>query len=173
LRGLGFEREVPVKRFLGAGAVLFLFGCTTTYSRPAGLVPVVPGSIEAFDALVASSTGAPACEAPELPWVGPGERAVALVYRNAIRQQVTVLIDEAGAPKAYLDVRTELSDDGAGDRTAIALYLNEGYAVLGNHPRVGRPSILEVPLEQAFSSERLGNPSAMLQRVLSACGGNV
>jgi hypothetical protein len=105
--------------------------------------------------------------------VGPGERAVALVYRNATRQQVTVLIDEAGAPKAYLDVRTELSEQGEGDRTAIALYIDQGYAVLGNHPRGGTPRILEVPLEQAYSSERLGNPSAMLQRVLRSCGGSV
>jgi hypothetical protein len=133
----------------------------------------VPGTIETFSALVPSSSGTPACEATEHPGIGPGERAVALVYRNSTRQQVTVLIDEAGAPKAYIDVRTELSDRGEGDRTAIALYLNQGYAVLSNHPRAGASRITEVPLEQAYSSERLGNPSAMLQRVLSTCGGSV
>ena len=86
--------------------------------------------------------------------------------------EVTVTVDEDGVTVKYLDVRGDLSiaDDQVGDRTTIGLYLTEGYAILSNRPDAGEPNIVEVPLGQALSSDRLGNPSEKLQQVLAACG---
>jgi hypothetical protein len=108
---------------------------------------------------------------PVAPPLGPGGHAVALVFPRPTEQQVTVIFDGAGTPTRYVDVRGDLSssDERVADRTTIVLYLDRDYAVLSNFPKSGEPAAFEVPLVDALSSERLGNPTAMLQRVLNAC----
>jgi hypothetical protein len=49
--------------------------------------------------------------------------------------------------------------------------LTEGYALLSNRLAGGEPLMLEVPLAEALSSDRLGDPTARLQSVLTACAG--
>lgn len=161
---------------LAAVAGLLVSGCTTAAYRPTnGFVGLTRGSVETFTALVPSSTGPGTCETPANAPIEPEGRVVAMVYGEPIQQQVTVHFDGAGVPTALIDVRGDLSDPehSTGDRTTIGLYLNEDYAVLSNRPRAGQPTMLEVPLDQAYSSDRLGNPSAVLQRVLAACGGAI
>jgi len=150
-----------------------LAGCTSTsYQRPNGPVGLSYGSIESFSALVPSSDGAPRCVDPTEAPVERGGRAVAQVREGSRDQQVTVTLDQDGTPTKYLDVRGDLSvaDDHVGDRTTIALFLTEGYAVLSNRPAHGEPIILQVPLAEASSSDRLGNPDDRLRDVLAACG---
>lgn len=150
--------------------------CTTTPApRPNGPVPLGYGSIEAFSALVPANEVTPRCEAPTGAPLEPGQTAVALVYRGSPERRVTVTLDGDGTPTRYVDDRGDLSlrQDRGGDRTTIGLYLTEGYAVLSNRPDGGRPSMLEVPLEEAWTSERLGDPRGVLERALSSCGGAI
>lgn len=150
-------------------------GCVTqSYQRPDAPIPLARGSIESFAPLVPSSTGTPRCESAARAPVQPGGRAVALVYPSPSAQQVTVTLDRDGVPTKYLDVRGDLSEAAPdGDRTTIGLYLTEGYAVLSNRPESGDPAVLEVPLEEALSSDRLGNPDAKLREVLTVCAATV
>ena len=151
---------------------LCVSGCTVTPAyRPNGPVPLTRGSIDTFVALVPGSVGQPRCVIPADAPLGPGAQAVALVYPRPTKQQVTVIVDSAGTPTRYLDVRGDLSapDESVSDRTTIILFLDRQYAVLSNRPKSGELTALEVPLVDALSSERLGNPMAMLQRVLKAC----
>ena len=157
-----------------AASGVLVSGCASTpYFRPTGPVAVTPGSVDAFAALVPSSAGVPHCEEPTGAHLQRGERAVAWVYPPPTEQQVTVVLDATGVPTRYIDVRGDLStpDQSVADRTTIGLYLDQDYAVLSNRPSSGSPVILEVPLSQALSSERLGNPSATMERVLTACAG--
>lgn len=153
---------------------LTLSGCVSmTHGPPDGPVALSYGSIDSFSALVPTSDGAPRCEDPTHAPVPAGGRAVALEYADPPAQQVTVTLNENGIPTKYLDVRGDLStgDDRAGDRTTIGLYFTEGYAVLSNRPAGGAPVVLEVPLAEALSSDRLGDPDGRLQDVLAACAG--
>lgn len=169
LEGMGIVRYY----LLVAMSSLFLGGCTTApYQRPNGPVGISQGSVDAFSALVPTSTTIPRCEEPADSPVGPGGRAVALVYPGPAEQQVTVILDQDGAPTRYIDVRGDLSisDERAGDRTTIGLYLEQGYAVASNRSGSEDPVIVQFPLDEALSSERLGNPGAMLQHILAVCG---
>lgn len=155
---------------------LCLSGCTVTSAhRPNGPDPLTRGSVDSFVALVPGSAGQPRCEIPADTPLEPGGHALAWVYPRPMERQVTVIFDEAGTPTGYVDVRGDLStsDESAGDRTTIVLYLDRDYAVLSNRPESGEPTVVEVPLVDALSSERLGNPAAMLQRVLEACEGAI
>ena len=96
---------------------------------------------------------------------------MALVYPGAPERQVTVTLDEEGEAIRYMDVRGDLSSDGGegGDRTTIGLYLTSDYAVLSNRPENAEPVIVEVPLSEAMTSDRLGNPSVAMDRLLTTC----
>jgi hypothetical protein len=165
-----------MRRFFAVAAGLLVIGCTTpTYHPMNRFVGIRRGSIESFSALVPGSSGAATCETPPTDLAPPGGRAVSLVYDGPVRQQITVLLDAAGTPTAYVDARGDLSDpeQADGDRTTIGLYLREDYAVLSNRPRGTQATMLEVPLVEAYASDRLGNPSAQLQQVLEACGTDI
>lgn len=152
---------------------LLLGGCSVaTYHRPVGPVPISEGSIDAFSPLVPGSKASSRCEAIGASPAEADARSVALVYAQPAEQQVTVMLDADGAPMRYTDVRGDLSMSGRefGDRTTIGLYLAEGYAVLSNRPSGREPTVVEVPLAEAISSEELGNPGAMLEHVLATCG---
>ena len=150
------------------GAVLS--GCTTTQvTRPVGMVPVSRASIEQLSALVPASSSAPRCE-QRGPTPVLGATAVSVVYPGEIARQVTVNLDPAGDPTAYFDVRGDLTHEDGGERTTIGLYLDAGYAVLSNRASSGDLVIVEVPLDQAITSDRLDNPAATIERVLSECG---
>jgi hypothetical protein len=171
------QRKVTVKTCsMLIATCLLTAGCTsTTTPRPNGPVPVAHGSVSAFTALVPSSAGVADCVGPGASRIDADATAVGMVYDRPVPRQITVLLDGAGVPTGYIDVRGDLSvsDESVGDLTTIALYLNSDYAVLSNRPRAGEPSVLEVPLSEAYSSERLGNPGAVIQRVLEACGSAV
>lgn len=98
---------------------------------------------------------------------------MALIFPPPLDRQVTVTVDDEGVPFRYVDVRGDLSTkvERSGDRTTIGLYLDEGYAVLSNRVGAGTPEMLEVPLEEVFTSPRLGNPRETMRRVLDSCGG--
>ena len=130
-------------------------------------MPLVRGSVEAFTPLVHSPDTSPHCE--ERPAARSGQRAVALLFPGMPERQVTVTLDQSDAPIRYVDVRGALSAD-VGDRTTIGLYLDADYAVLSNRAGDEDPVIVEVPLEDALSAAKLGNPSAVLDRVVSTCG---
>lgn len=151
---------------------LCLSGCTATSTyHPNRLVPLARGSVDTFVPLVSSSVGQPRCKTPADAPLGPGGHAVALVFPRPMEQQVTVTFDGAGTPTRYVDVRGDLStsDESVADRTTIVLFLDRDYALLSNSPKSGEPVAFEVPLVDALSSQRLGNPTAMLQRVVNAC----
>ena len=125
----------PVKWLLQGGivrrcvlltlSVLCLSGCTTTSTyRPNALAPLTRGSIDTFVALVSSSSGQPRCKKPVDAPLGPGANAVAWVFPRPLEQQITVVLDAAGTPTRYVDVRGDLSpsDDSVADRTTIVLY---------------------------------------------------
>ena len=160
-------------RYLIALACCALSSCTTTPApRPNGPVPLARGSVESFSALVPGSGATPRCERPAGAPIGPDQVAVALVYPGSPEQRVTVTVDRDGVPVRLVDDRGDLSmDERVGDRTTIGLYLTDGYAVLSNRPEGGEPVMLEVPLAEALTSERLGNPRAMLERVMASCTG--
>lgn len=161
-------------RILVTTSVLVLSGCTSTVQPPAnGPVPLAYGSVDDFTALVPSSDGSPRCQVLDDTPVELGGRAVALVYPRPAEQQVTVYLDPTGEPTRYIDARGDLSlaGDRAGDRTTIGLYLDQGYAVLSNRPASGRHVIVEIPLAEALTPDRLDNPGVALRRVLELCGG--
>src|SRR5688572_7023037 len=119
----------PVKWLLQGGivrrcvlltlSVLCLSGCTTTSTyRPNALAPLTRGSIDTFVALVSSSSGQPRCKKPVDAPLGPGANAVAWVFPRPLEQQITVVLDAAGTPTRYVDVRGDLSpsDDSVADR---------------------------------------------------------
>ena len=162
--------------FLVTVSGLFLSGCTSVvYQRLSDGVPVSRGSAATFFPLVPNSSGASHCKEPTAAPLGPGGRAVALVYPGPPERQVTVTLDQDGVPTKYVDVRGDLSvsDDRAGDRTTIGLYLDQGYAVLSNHPKSGEAVVVEVPLDEVLTSDALGDPSDMMQHVLTVCGGAI
>ena len=147
-------------------------GCSVTPTiDPSGPVPLVRGPISAFTPLVGVPGTTPQCRQPAGAPLDAGATAVALVYPPPSARQVTVTLDERGAPTRYVDVRGDLSElDGAtSDRTTIALYLDREYAVLSNRAGAERPSVLEVPLEEALSATTLGNPDEMIREVLNSC----
>lgn len=152
---------------------VFLAACSVTPTLdPAGPVPLVRGDAASFTPLVAVSSEAPSCIQPSDAPLDAGSRAMALVYPDHVARQVTVTVDRAGVPTRYLDVRGDLveSDDHVADRTTIALYLDRGYAVLSNREGTAQPEIVEVPLDDALASPRLGNPDSVIQQVVATCG---
>lgn len=157
--------------FLGG---VLLAACSVTPSPPVS-VPLARGSGESFTPLVEASPADPRCVEPVNAPLGEGAHAVALLYPDAPERQVTVTLDRTGVPTKYLDVRGDLSesDDRVQDRTTIGLFLDRGYAVLSNREGQGPPDMLEVPLDDVFTSPRLGNPSEVMQRVVATCAGAI
>lgn len=153
-------------------ATFVLGGCSVQpVPDPSGPVPLVRGSAASFQPLLRESTESPSCVDPVDAPLPAGGRAVALLYPESPRRQVTVTVDRSGVPIKYLDVRGDLSeaDDDMGDRTTIGLYLTEGYAVLSNREGERRPEILEVPLDEVLTSVELGDPTQEMEHVLNRC----
>lgn len=150
---------------------LTVAACATTPVRPLSRpVPLATGSVDAFVPLVEASDQSPRCEARDHDLLAPGQRAVALVYGGGPPRRVTVTVDEDLQPVRYVDDRGDLSARGrSGDRTTIGLYLDADYAVLSNRPRRAPAVIVEVPLSDAIESRKLGDPRAVIRRVMSEC----
>jgi len=146
-----------------------LYG-TTPYRPVPGPTPISRGTASDFTAVVPPADGAVRCEARDAASTIASGRMVTLVREGPPVQRITVTIDPEGEPVRYVDDRGDLSSgrDRGGDRTTIALYLTEGYAVAAN--RSGSDvSVVEIPLEEAVDSPNLGRPSDQLERVLARC----
>lgn len=171
VRGLG--RSARIVSRAGLAGVIALSACTVRPVDPAvGPVPLARGSASAFTPLVTRWSGSAQCSEPSAAPLDLGARAVALVFSGEEPRQITVTVGPDGTPRRYVDVRGDLSEsDGRSrDRTTIALYLDQDYAVLSNREGAGPPKILEVPLAEALDAPQLGNPSEMIERVLALCG---
>ena len=152
-------------------AVALLAACAVgPYVNPIGPVPIARSSLDAFAPLVPTSSAAGHCERGDRP-DGEDGHVVSMAYAPPDERRVTVMLDAEGVPIRYTDVRGDLgsTDNEIGERTTIGLYLVEEVAYASNRPSLGEPVVLEIPYAEALSSERLGNPKATMEQVLTTC----
>lgn len=132
-----------------------------------------PGSAADFVPLVAPSRASPRCEdLRDLP-AGMGPRVVSFIFGDGPEQRIAVTLGEDGIPRNYSDMRGDLnaSDGRDGDLTAIAINLVQGHAFARNRPEGGTTTRVRMPMEEALYAESLGQPQAMMDRILAECAG--
>ncbi len=152
---------------------------TTTVRASQPLQAQMLHDVSEFVPDVAASDDNPRCV--NYPGVLPnGRRMIGLAFGTGLvaSRRVNVMIDSAGRPVQYNDSRGDLTISPGGDpttppaerRTTIVLALDQGMALLRNEGGSRVPQIFMAPIGNATTSATLGNPGAMIDRVLRECG---
>jgi hypothetical protein len=141
------------------------------------------GDVATFRAAVpAMDTGGHCESVPGGPMLQPGQRALLFAFgpRGARYRNVMLIVDSAGRPVRYSDVRGDLrgpNDSSISDakplgpRTSVALNLLDQTGMLSNTGTGAELPVLRVRGPSILDAENLGIPSLMIKRILKECAG--
>ncbi len=149
----------------------------STPDRVAGATQIA--DVAAFVPAVAATTDGGRCNGGGPTRESDGGSTLIMIFGNSIRPSriVRVHLDPARRPFEYGDTRgdvtrrPDLSDSTASDRTDIRLQIDRQMTYLINEPKGAPRESYYVGGPVPLSAENLGDPAAMIERIVKECGG--
>lgn len=160
---------------LAALAAVIVVGCSSAPEvrfRTRAVDGFTPeeGAASTFRPLVVASTETPRCEDLRSVPGALGSRTLSWIYGDPQHQRVTVSLDANGDLLHYSDGRGDANASREEDFTSIIIDFGSDRAMgLNRLAGSGGVQATRMTVEDALQAENLGNPQAVIDRILAEC----